>query len=154
VQGAGATIFGNAAVEIARIESGMIVAGVEYESGGGTPYDVSFDRLVALDKDVEFLGKEALREVAADPPNRLKTLRLEASEAPEYGAEVSKDGEFVGTLTSPAESPRFGVIGLAKLRSDVANEGSKLDVALGEGTAAATVDHVSVYDPEKRRPRS
>jgi glycine cleavage system aminomethyltransferase T len=154
VQGAGASIFGNAAVEIARIESGMIVAGVDYESGAATPYDVSLDRLVALDKDVEFLGKEKLREMAKNPPNRLKTLRLEASEAPEYGAEVTKDGEFVGTLTSPAESPRYGVIGLAKLRSDAAAEGTKVDVALGEGTAAATVDGASVYDPEKRRPRS
>jgi glycine cleavage system aminomethyltransferase T len=141
-------------VEIARIESGMIVAGVDYESGAGTPYDVSFDRLVALDKDVEFLGKEKLRELAGNPPNRLKTVRIEASEAPEYGAEITKDGEYVGTLTSPAESPRYGVIGLAKLRSDVATNGTKVEVALGEGTAAATVDTQSVYDPEKRRPRS
>jgi glycine cleavage system aminomethyltransferase T len=132
----------------------MIVAGVDYESGGGTPYDVSFDRLVALGKDVEFLGKEKLREVAKNPPNRLKTLRVEASEAPEYGAEITKDGEYVGSLTSPAESPRYGVIGLAKLRSDVATDGTKVDVALGDGTAAATVDVLSVYDPEKRRPRS
>jgi aminomethyltransferase len=100
------------------------------------------------------MGKETLREVAAAPPNRFKTLRLEGEELPEYGATVTKDGEDVGVLTSPAVSPRFGPIGLAILRSDVAPEGTSVDVALGEGTIGATVDVLAVVDPEKRRPRS
>jgi hypothetical protein len=29
-----------------------------------------------------------------------------------------------------------------------------VDVALGEGTATATVDDLPIYDPEKSRPRS
>jgi aminomethyltransferase len=154
VQGAGASIFGTAGVEIARIESGMIVAGVDYQSGEGTPYDVSFDRLVALDKDVEFLGKERLRRVAANPPKRLKTLRIESSEVPEYGAEVRHGDQVVGALTSPALSPRFGVIGMAVLESGVAEDGTKLEVAVESGAAPATVDVLSVYDTEKRRPRA
>ena len=76
------------------------------------------------------------------------------AEAPEYGAEVRSGDEVVGTLTSPAVSPRFGTIGLAVLSSDVAADGTKLDVAMEGGSAPATVDVVSVYDPEKRRPRS
>ncbi|MFL5767300.1 MAG: aminomethyltransferase family protein [Actinomycetota bacterium] len=154
VQDAGASIFATAGVEIARIESGMIVAGVDYQSGEGTPYDVSFDRLVALDKDVEFLGKEKLREVAANPPKRLKSLRIEASEAPEYGVEVRSGDQVVGTLTSAAVSPRFGTIGLAVLNSDVASDGTRLDVAVDGATVPATVDVLSLYDPEKRRPRA
>jgi hypothetical protein len=65
--------------------------------------------------DAGFAGAEALRAVAADPPNRFKTLRVQGVEVPEYGAEVTKSGEPIGTLTSPADSPRFGVIGLAAL---------------------------------------
>ena len=57
-------------------------------------------------------------------------------------------------LTSPATSPTHGPIGLAILRTDVAAEGTKVDVALGEGTIGATVDVLAVHDPEKRRPRS
>jgi aminomethyltransferase len=154
VQDAGASIFGTAGVEIARVESGMVVAGVDYQSGEGTPYDVSFDRLVALNKDVEFQGRERLREVASNPPKRLKTLRIESSEAPEYGAVVRSGDQVVGALTSPAVSPRFGTIGLAVLNADVAADGTKLDVMVDGGTVPATVDVVSVYDPEKRRPRS
>ena len=139
------------AVEVARIESGMIVAGFDYQAGEGTPYDASFDRVVKL--DAGFLGADALRPVAADPPKRLKTLRLDGAQVPEYGAAVTKGGEPVGTLTSPADSPRFGVIGIAMLDTAVATDGTVLDVVLGESTSPATVGELSVYDPQKLRPR-
>jgi glycine cleavage system aminomethyltransferase T len=112
------------------------------------------DRLVALDTVAEFMGKERLREIAADPPNRFKTLRVEGDTLPEYGASVTRDGEDVGVLTSPAISPTLGNIGLAILRTDAAADGSAVDVALGDGTVPATVDVAAIYDPQKRRPRS
>jgi len=154
IQGSGVRIFGTHAVEIARIESGMIVFGVDYETGSGTPYDLSFDRLVALDEDVDFLGKEKLREVSASPPNRLMTLRIEGDALPDYGAEVTRDGEHVGTLTSPADSPRFGKIGLAVLATEHSRQGAEVEVAVEDGSARATVARPSIYDPEKHRPRS
>ena len=152
IQGAGARPFGTHAIEIARIESGMIVIGMDYEPGTRTPYDVSFDRVVKL--DAGFIGAAALRGVAADPPNRFKTLRVEGTEVPEYGAEVTKGGEPIGTLTSPANSPRFGIIGLAVVDVNHAADGTEVDVALGDGTVKATVADLSLYDPKKERPRS
>jgi aminomethyltransferase len=130
----------------------MVVFGFDYQAGEGTPYDVSFDRVVKL--DAGFRGAEALRPIAADPRKRLKTLRVEGTEVPEYGAAVTRDGEPVGVLTSPADSPRFGVIGIATLETPHAEEGTRVDVALGDGTASATVAELSVYDPRKERPRS
>jgi aminomethyltransferase len=152
IQDAGARIFGTHAIETARIESGMVVIGMDYEPSAGTPYDVSFDRVVKL--DAGFLGADALRAVAAEPPNRFKTLRVEGTDVPEYGAEVTIGGERVGTLTSPADSPLFGVIGLAVLATDRSADGTRVDVALGDGTVPATVTELSVYDPKKERPRS
>jgi aminomethyltransferase len=154
VQGAGVTPYANAAVEICRIESGMIVTGFDYEPHQATPFDVGLDRLVALDKAGEFLGKAKLAEVAKKPPNRFRTLVLEGDEVPEYGSAVTKDGEPVGTLTSPTKSPQFGVIGVAILRTDVAEEGNKVEVAVGDGTVPATVRNKSIYDPQKTRTRS
>ncbi len=151
--GAGAVPFGVAAVEILRIEAGLIVTDYDYEPHTRTPYDFSMDRLVALDAPGEFLGKARLREVARRPPNRFVTLVLEADEVPEYGAEVTKEGEPVGVLTSPTKSPRFGVIGLAVLRTEEARVGNAVEVALGEDTVPATVAPLSIHDPEKRRPR-
>jgi aminomethyltransferase len=154
ITGAGAVPYGADVVEPIRIEVGMIVTDYDYEAHQRSPFDLGLDRVVALGGEGEFMGKEALRAIAADPPNRFKTLRLQGEELPEYGATVTKDGEEVGVLTSPATSPAYGPIGLAVLRSDVAAEGTEVDVALGDGTVGATVDVLAIHDPEKRRPRS
>ena len=154
VVAAGVTPFGVDAIEILRIEAGLIVTDYDYEAHQRSPYDFSLDRLVALDRDLEFAGKEKLREVAANPPNRFVTLKIEGDTLPEYGAPVTKDGEQIGVLTSPTDSPRFGKIGLAVLRSGHTATGTTVDVKVGEGTAPATVDVLPIYDTNKQRPRA
>ncbi len=151
---AGVRPTGFEAVEIARVEAGLIIHEQDYLAGEQTPYDVGLDRLVRLDGSAPFLGADALRAVAADPPNRFVTLRLAEGELPELGADVLAGGEVVGTLTSPVESPRFGAIGLARLRSDLAMEGATVAVAVEGGTIGATVGLECAYDPQKQRPRS
>jgi aminomethyltransferase len=154
VEGAGATPYGADIIEPLRIETGMIVTDYDYQEHERSPYDVGLDRVVALDARGEFMGKEKLREIAADPPNRFKTIKLEGDSLPDYGSTVTKDGEEVGVLTSPAESPLFGNIGIAILRTDAANDGDKVDVAVGGGTVPGTIDVLAIYDPNKRKPRS
>jgi aminomethyltransferase len=154
VTGAGAVPYGVDVVEPIRIEVGMIVTDYDYEAHQRSPYDLGLDRVVSLAGEGDFMGKDKLRAIATDPPNRFKTLRLDGEELPEYGATVTKDGEEVGVLTSPAPSPTYGPIGLAILRADVAQDGTKVDVAVGEGTTGATVDVLAIHDPGKRRPRS
>jgi glycine cleavage system aminomethyltransferase T len=149
----GARPFGVGVIEILRVEAGLVVLDYDYEAHERTPYDLSFDRVVALGT-VDFLGSDALKAVAASPPHRFKTLRLEGDELPEYGVEVTRDGKAVGTLTSPAVSPRFGPIALAVLDTDVARDDERVDVALGVGTQPATVAPLAIYDPEKKRPRA
>jgi aminomethyltransferase len=154
VVGAGATPFGAEAIELARVEAGLIVTDYDYEAHQRTPYDFNLDRFVRLDAPGEFLGKERLRDVAAAPPNRLVTLRYEADALPEYGAAVTKGGEEIGVLTSPTETPRFGKIGLAIVPTVEAVVGNTVQVAVGDGTVDATVDVLPIYDTNKDRPRS
>jgi aminomethyltransferase len=154
VTGAGARPYGLAAVETIRIESGLIFIGYDYFQYETSPFDMSLDKLIALD-EADFCGKSALAEEAKSPPNRLVTLVLEGSEVPEYGAAVTKDGEPAGTLTSPCESPTLGkIIGMAVLTTPLAGKGERLEAAVGDGTAPATVADFPIYDPEKRRPRA
>jgi glycine cleavage system aminomethyltransferase T len=110
--------------------------------------------MVRPDLGLGFAGQDALRDVAAHPPHRFVTLRYDADELPEYGAAVTKDGQEVGVLTSPTDSPRFGTIGLAVIETAQATAGNTLDVTVGDGTVSATVDVLPIYDPEKKRPRS
>jgi aminomethyltransferase len=144
--------FGVEVIESLRVEAGLVVLDYDYEAHERTPYDLSFDKLVFLN-GADFLGRGALRSVSENPPRRMKTLRLETEALPEYGVPVLRDGEEVGTLTSPAPSPRFGPIALAILETAVAGDGTKLEVAVGESNVATTVAPLAIYDPEKKRPR-
>jgi aminomethyltransferase len=149
----GAKPYGLAAVETIRIESGLIFIGYDYFQHETSPFDMSLDKLIALDAG-DFCGKQALAAEAASPPNRLVTLVVDGS-APEYGAAVTVDGEPAGTLTSPCESPTLGkVIGMAVIRSELASEGTTLEVAVEGGTAPGTVAALPIYDPQKTRPRA
>jgi aminomethyltransferase len=152
--GGGAKPYGLAAVETLRIESGLIFIGYDYFQHETDPFDMSLDKVIRLDKG-DFHGKSALAETGKAPPRRMVTLALEGTEVPEYGAAVTKDGEPAGTLTSPCESPTLGqVIGMAVLEARFANKGEQVEVAVGDGTATATVADFPIYDPEKTRPRS
>jgi glycine cleavage system T protein (aminomethyltransferase) len=152
--GAGATPYGLAAVETLRIESGLIFIGYDYFQHETDPFDMSLDKVIVLDKG-DFHGKQALEETAKSPPRRLVTLVVEGEEVPEYGAAVTLHGEAIGTLTSPCQSPTLDqTIGMAVLDAPHAGEGGTVEVAVGEGTARATVDKLPIYDPKKSRPRS
>lgn len=152
--GAGAKPYGLAAVETLRIESALIFIGYDYFQHETDPFDMSLDKVIALDGG-DFHGKSALEETAKSPPRRLVTLVVEGDEVPEYGAAVSLHGESIGTLTSPCESPTLGqTIGLAVLDTPHAAEGGTVEVAVGDGTTRATVDKLPIYDPEKSRPRA
>jgi glycine cleavage system aminomethyltransferase T len=145
---AGATPFGLEAVDIARVEAGLIIIALDYMPGEGSPYDVSLDRFVK--SGTECVAADALAAIATAPPKRLKTLTIEGGDVPDAGVAVTADGEEIGKLTSPVASPRFGTIGLAVLRSESAVDGAQVRV----GETSATVAPLSLYDPTKQRPRS
>ena len=159
---AGGQPVGLDAIEVARIEAGLVVIDADYTPGETSPYDLSFDKMIAVDKGLDIIGSEILAKTAKAPPLRFKTLRIEGNEVPEYGAQVIKEGAVIGTVTSPAHSPAFGVIGLATLKTDFAANGTSVEVALGETAAGeksdrfarAFVSDLSIHDPEKKKPRS
>jgi len=148
---AGSVPFGLTAIDLARTEVGLIIIAVDYDPGERSPWDLSMDRFIKT--NTECVGATALRERGANPPKRFKTLQIEGEAVPDHGAAVTRDGREVGVVTSPASTPRVGTIGLAVLDTDVAPEGEKVEVALGDGTSPATVAPLSILDPQKRRPR-
>jgi aminomethyltransferase len=148
--------IGLSAIETLRIEAGLLFPDVDYFQHKTDPYEVRLDKLVKLDKPGDFIGKEALRRIAAEgTPRLLTTLRIEGDETPEYGAAVTQDGREVGIVRSPAKSPTFGEqIAMAAIDSALAGEGTRVEVALGDGTVNATTAPIPIYDTEKTRPRS
>jgi aminomethyltransferase len=148
--------IGLSAIETLRIESGLLFPDVDYFQHKTDPFEVRLDKLVKLDKPGDFIGKEALGRIAQEgTPRLLTTLRIEGDETPEYGAAVTKDGNEVGIVRSPAKSPTFGEqLAMAAIDRELAGEGTKVEVALGDGTVSATVGPIPLYDTQKSRPRS
>jgi len=154
ITGAGAKPYGLAAVETLRIESGLIFIGYDYFQHQTNPFDMSLDSVIRLDAG-DFVGRAALTKTAEHPPRRLVTLGVDGEQVPEYGAAVTVGGEAAGTLTSPCLSPTLGrVIGMAMLDTRFSRLGTRVEVALPDGTVAATVEPRPVYDPQKTRPRA
>ena len=146
--GAGGRPFGLEAIDIARVEAGLVIIGVDYQVGATSPWDISLDRMIKT--GTECVGADALASYGAAPPKRFKTLQIEGEALPEAGTAVTRDGADVGTVTSPVLSPSFGAIALAILDRRAATDGEKVEV----GGAVATVAPLSIHDPDKRRPRS
>ncbi len=149
--------IGLSAIETLRIESGLLFPDIDYFPHQTDPFEVRLDNVVKLDKTGDFVGRDALREIAAEgTPRLLTTLRIDGDDVPEYGAAVTLDGDEVGILRSPCQSPTFDmqVIGMAAIDRALVTDGQRVDVALGDGTIGATVAPFPLYDTEKRRPRS
>jgi aminomethyltransferase len=148
--------IGLSAIETLRIESGLLFPDIDYFPHKTDPFEVRLDKMVKLDKPGDFIGKEALKRIASEGTARLlTTLRIEGDETPEYGAVVTQDGREVGIVRSPAKSPTFGdQIAMAAIDRDLNSEGTRVEVALGDGTVGATVAAFPLYDTEKTRPRS
>jgi len=149
--------IGLSAIETLRIESGLLFPDIDYFPHQTDPFEVRLDNVVKLDKTGDFVGRDALREIAAGgTPRLLTTLRIDGDEVPEYGAAVTLDGQDVGILRSPCQSPTFDmqVIGMAAIDRALVKDGQRVDVTLGDATVGATVAPFPLYDTEKRRPRS
>jgi aminomethyltransferase len=145
---AGATPFGVNAVYRLRVEAGFVLNGVDYDPGRTDPLDIGLGRFVRLDAG-DFVGRDALVASAAANRNAYKTLQFEGP-MPDDVAPVLLDGEEVGTWRTGSDSPLYGNIGGAILRTDVAVDGTTVTV-LG---APATIRPWGLYDPDKTRPRS
>ena len=143
--------FGIIAVDIARIEVGLLLIYEDYMPGRHSPWDLSMDRFIKVNTDC--LAARELAEYGKNPPLRLKTLKLQGDVVPARCDGVFREGEIVGSVTSPAFSPRLGSIALAMLDSEHAENGVQVEVSTGGKMIPAEVQVLSLLDPEKKRPR-
>ncbi len=147
--------FGLDALDIIRIEAGLIFKGYEYE-GSEDPFEAGIGFTVAAAKPDDFAGSSALASRREHPTQRLVGLEVEGSEPAAHGDEIFAGDERAGVVTSGAFSPMLDKnLALARVAADRSAQGERLDVRRsGGGSAAARVVRFPFYDPEKTRPRS
>jgi aminomethyltransferase len=148
--------LGLEALDMLRIESGLIFAGYEFDDQVD-PFEAGIGFAVALD-DEDFVGRDALLERREHPQRTLVGLELEGNEVVGHGDEVYVDRRRVGVVTSGMRSPLLRKsIALCRMAIQYSEIGTAVEVGKLDGLQKripATVVRFPFYDPEKKRPRS
>ncbi len=146
----GLEIFGLDAMNIRRIEAGILNAGSDFNHTT-TPYDVGLGRFVDEDK-ADFIGKVALQGASRDP--RLHGISCPNGEPLIAGA-VEVNGARIGTVTAGATSP-FLAHGIGYVLLDEAGlaPGAKVAVGCRDGSMQeAELVELPFYDKLAEIPR-
>jgi glycine cleavage system aminomethyltransferase T len=144
-------------VDIRRIEGGIFNYRADMD-WTNNPFELGLDRLVDLDMEADFMGKEALRRIKEEGVTR-KIVGVEIAgprlEMNDTKWPVQIDGRQVGAVTSATYSPRLEKnIGYAWVPIQHSGDGSAIRVHTVDGWRPATVVPMPFIDPGKQIPKS
>ena len=139
---------------IRRIEGGMLSYHADADINTN-PFELGLDRLVNLDSEINFIGKEALKKIKQQGIKRKQVglvLDCEILKGPNTTFwPVHKDGKEIGKITSAVYSPRLKKnIALAMINIDFSSIGNKFKVLAGEINISCTIVEKPFYDPKKK----
>jgi len=139
---------------IRRIEGGMLSYHADADINTN-PFELGFDRLVNLDNDNNFIGKEALKKIKDKGITR-KQVGIEIDCKPLGGPnttfwELKKENINIGKVTSAVYSPRLKKnIALAMVSVEQSEIGNEFQVTTNEGLFNCIVVEKPFYDPKKK----
>ncbi|MEL7214669.1 MAG: FAD-dependent oxidoreductase [Pseudomonadota bacterium] len=156
VTAAGAQPFGMFALNAMRVEKGYRA----WKGDLSTDYtllETGLERFIDWEKNVDFPGRDALMaERVAGPARQAVGLEVEAGEedAP-YMSILWHGEERIGETTSGVWGHRVGKsLAIGMVRSDLAEDGTELDVEIFGIKRKATVRAMPFYDPRNERIRA
>ena len=138
---------------IRRIEGGMLSYHADADIHTN-PFEIGLDRLVALDSDINFIGKKALQKIHEEGVKRIQ-VGLEISGEAFQGPNtifwpLQKDEKTVGKVTSAVYSPRLKKnIALAMVDVKVSKLGQSLDILIDKDIRQSVVVEKPFFDPKK-----
>jgi len=134
--------------DIRRIEAGILNYGIDMTLDTN-PYELGLERLVALDKPADFVGRAALKNIRN---NSLKK-KLVGVEIRGGKMDLNMTRTPVnsgGHVTSAVYSPRLKKnIGYALVPAEYAAPGTRLEIEAPDGVRSATVVAMPFIDPDK-----
>jgi len=139
---------------IRRIEGGML----SYHADADiytNPFELDLDRLVNLDSEVNYIGKDALKKIKQNGIKRKQVgleINCDALSGPNTTFwPVKKEGELIGKVTSAVYSPRLKKnIALAMIKINYSDIGNQLEVETNKGKYLAKIVEKPFYDPKKK----
>lgn len=158
-QGHGLRPLGFEALNMVRIEAGLIFAGYEF-SDQTDPFEAGIGFTVPLkSKPDDFIGRDALIRRKDNPMRKLVGIEIDSSVNVGHGDPVHVGRAQIGEVTSSMRSPLLGK-NIALARVDVAHSevGTQLEIGKLDGQQkrlpAVIAPALAAYDPRKERPRS
>ena len=151
--------MGLEALDMVRIEAGLIFAGYDF-SDQTDPFEAGIGFTVPLkSKPDDFIGRDALIRRKENPMRKLVGLEVDSQVEIGHGDCLHVGRAQVGEITSAMRSPLLGKnIALARVDVTHAAPGTALEVGKLDGhqkRLPATVGPATAaYDPKKERPRS
>ncbi|WLD70215.1 DUF1989 domain-containing protein [Pseudomonas fluorescens] len=150
--------LGLEALDLLRIEAGLIFAGYEF-SDQTDPFEAGIGFSVPLkSKTDDFIGRDALLRRSAHPSHKLVGLHLSGNETARHGDPVYQGRAQVGVITSACRSPLLASnIALCRVDVSCAEPGTELEIGKVDGLQkriSARVSAAIFYDPDKSRVRS
>jgi aminomethyltransferase len=147
--------LGLAALDMIRIEAGLIFAGSEFDDTTD-PFEAGIGFTVPLKtKPDDFIGRDALIERKAHPHRKLVGFEIEGGTVPSPGDCIRVGKAQVGEVTSAMKSPILGrVIALGRVATPHADLGTSLEIGQLDGQQKrlrATVVSFPHFDPDKSR---
>lgn len=117
-----------------------------------SPLEAGIGFAVKLDKEADFIGKEALRKQKEDGLKR-KLVGLEMIDRgiPRHGYEVFKEGKRIGHITTGTQSPTLKKnIGLALIESEFSDIGTEVEIEIRGKRLKAKVVPTPFYKKNKK----
>ena len=139
---------------IRRIEGGMLSYHADADINTN-PFELGLDRLVNLESDINFIGKDALRKIKNDGIKR-KQVGIELDCEPLLGPNttfwtIMNKSEKVGKVTSAVYSPRLKKnIALAMVDIKYTDLGTKLQTKIDDKIVNCTIVEKPFFDPKKK----
>ena len=151
----GLTPLGLSALDMMRIEAGLIFAGSEFDDTTD-PWEAGIGFTVPLKtKEDDFIGRAALEERKAHPHRKLVGFELQGGVVPQPGDCVRLGKAQEGEITSAMKSPILGkVIALGRVAVTHAETGTELEIGQLDGQQKrlkATIVPFPHFDPGKTR---
>ena len=150
--------FGLQALDMVRIEAGLVFAGYEF-CDQTDPFEAGIGFTVPLKgKNEDFIGREALLRRSEHPQRKLVGLEMDGDEAVGHSDCVHIGRAQVGVVTSATRSPILQkTIALARLDVAHCELGTEVEVGKLDGhqkRLPARIVRFPHYDPDKTRVRS
>ena len=139
---------------IRRIEGGMLSYHADADINTN-PYELGLERLVNLEMDSNFIGKQALIKIKKEGIKR-KQVGIRIDSDPLQGPNTTFwpliiNEKQIGKVTSAVYSPRLNKnIALAMINVENSNLGNTFEVLTSNGTSNAEIIEKPFYDPNKK----